>query len=232
AAPAGEATAVPAQTLLPAPDPARQLLDGLLGRPEGSTVNLWLAACARHGRGAAPEHWSRLAGLASRSTVYDRLLLAAVLGARGRWFVRQNPDWAKLAEALDETGERARAAAAVAAAGPDQIARDPQLLLSVPDPWPDHLLDAAFAGLVGGGMGTAARPYARAIGARLTTTQYAELNRSAARFLELPQLTPAQRRGVRSLFVEIERTGFDRIEIDRAFDPDAVRVFKITIPPV
>jgi hypothetical protein len=50
--------------------------------------------------------------------------------------------------------------------------------------------------------------------------------------LELPQLGPAGRRAVRGLFVEIERAAYDRVGIDRAFDPSLERVFQVTIPPV
>ena len=65
-----------------------------------------------------------------------------------------------------------------------------------------------------------------------TLAQYSELGRVAASFLELAQLNPAQRRAVRSLFVEIEKAAYDRVEIDRAFDPGIERIFKISIPHV
>lgn len=239
------ATAVPPQTLPLAPPAARELLQVFLGRPDGSAINQWSRACARHRCGAAPEHWAALAGLGARSTTYDRRLLGQVLGERGRWFVRQNPEWTRLARALDEPidppaaparaglGERpGEVPTAAPTPGTDQLRKDPELLLAVPDPWPAPALGAALAGLVDGRMGGNARPYARAIGARLTLAQYAELGRVAASFLELAQLNPAQRRAVRSLFVEIEKAAYDRVEIDRAFDPGTERIFKISIPHV
>jgi hypothetical protein len=114
----------------------------------------------------------------------------------------------------------------------DQVRKDPELLLAVPEPWPSSLLGAALTGLVEGRLGNNARSYARAMGGRLTADQYADLGRLAVGFLELPQLTPAQRRAVRSLFVEIEKAGSDRIEIEGAFDPALPRFFRITIPHV
>ena len=228
------ATAVPAQRLPFAPVEADRLLAAYLTAGDSAATTRWLGVCARHRRGARPEHWARLAGLASRSPTYDRGALASVLGDRGRWFVRQNPDWAKLATLLDAS-DRAVADPTREpgpSPDPDQVRKDPELLLAVPDPWPSSLLVAALTGLAEGRLGGNQRPYARAVGGRLTVDQYGELGRIATGFLELPQLTPVQRRAVRSLFVEIEKAGSDRIEIERAFDPALPRVFRITIPHV
>ena len=95
------AATVPAQTLPIAPAEADRLLGGFLAAGDNAATGRWLGVCERHGCGVAPAHWSRLAALASRSPTYDRGKLAAVLGGRGRWFVRQNPEWARLAAALD-----------------------------------------------------------------------------------------------------------------------------------
>jgi hypothetical protein len=89
-------TAAPDERLALAPRAAQDLLAGMLSTPEPGVVNLWLAACADRGLGAATEHWARLAALATRNALYDRALLAAVLGPRGRWFLGQNPQWAQL----------------------------------------------------------------------------------------------------------------------------------------
>lgn len=227
------ATAVPEQVLPLAPVEADRLLSAHLAAADAAATMRWLAVCGRHRRGVGPGHWARLAGLASRSPTYDRGMVAAVLGDRGRWFVRQNPDWAKLAAALDAVGAgeaEARVARPVPSA--DLVRKDPELLLAVPESWPSPLLGAALTGLAEGRLGGNARSYARAIGGRLTPDQYGELGRIAGGFLELAQLTPAQRRAVRSIFVEIEKAGSDRIEIERAFDPALPRVFRITIPHV
>jgi hypothetical protein len=243
-------TAVPKQRLPPAPPAARRMLDESLIRPDATTIGYWLAACARHGCGLDPGHWAVLAGLAARSTAYDRAALSAALGERGRWFVHQNPDWHKLATALDAAAVEPGSGGGPpvpAAATAEQVERDPELLLAVADPWPDSLVTAALVGLLGGRMGTSSgqtfptsgsgrapslRTYARTLGARLSHAQYAGLGMLAQRFLELPQLGPAERRGVRNLFVEIERAAYDRIEIERAFDPSLERISTITIPPV
>lgn len=243
-------TAVPKQRLPLAPPAAQRMLDEFLVRPDGTTIGHWLAACARQGCGLDPRHWAPLAGLAARSTAYDRAALSATLGERGRWFVHQNSEWRKLATALDAMAvEPQPIEDSAAPAGPttEQVERDPELLLAVKDPWPDPLVTAAIVGLVSGRMGTSSgqtgsstgsgrapslRTYARTLGARLSHAQYAGLGVLAQRFLELPQLGPAARRGVRNLFVEIERAAYDRIEIERAFDPSLQRIFKITIPSV
>jgi hypothetical protein len=251
------ATAVPRQRLTVAPPAARRMLDTFFSRPDATAINVWLVACVRHGCGLAPEHWAPLAGLAARSTTYDRAAVAAALGERGRWFVHQNPEWQRLAKPLDDAAKALEdaakaldeAATALDAAatrpepveGPiaavpatEQVEADPESLVSVADPWPDALVGAALAGLVSGRMGNQTRSYARRFGRRLTEAQYAGLGGTAQRFLELPRLSPASRRAVRSLFVEIERAAYEVIEIDLAFDPPSARgrVFRVSIPPV
>jgi hypothetical protein len=238
--PAG-ATAVPAQRLALAPAAAGWMLDAFLSRPDGPAINLWLAACVRHGYGLAPEHWAPVIGLASRSTTYDRSALAETLGERGRWFAHQNPDWQRLATALDKAVlDRAANARPDSVEGSavdrhptaEQVESDPELLLRLPDPWPDTLLGPALVGLVNGRMGDQSRPFARRVGRRLTEAQYASLPAWASQFLELPHLVPAARRAVRSLFVEIERSASDAVEIERAFDPSRPSTPRVSIPPV
>ncbi len=235
-APAPGATAAPPQRLPLAPPGARRLLDAFLLHPDSTTVGSWLSACRRQGRGLAPEHWARIAELAARSTAYDRGSLSAVLGERGRWFVGQNPGWQKLALVLDTCAEEDADPLDIGTAldlpTTEQVEHDPELLMAIAAPWPDTLVAAAIVGLVGGRMGNKQRSYARVLGAGLSLVQYASLAALARRFLELPQLTPAARRGVRNLFVEIERATYDRIEVERAFDPSLARIAKITIPPV
>lgn len=93
--------------LLPAPVGARELLAGLLARPEPPLVNAWLGGCVAAGRGVPVEHWARMADLVARSTAYDRGLLRQSLGPRGRWFLQQNPRWARLAESGAPAGPAA-----------------------------------------------------------------------------------------------------------------------------
>ncbi len=81
--------------------PAQELLGRLLDLPEPSTINHWLAACVHRGRYIWPEHWQPLADVATRTVAYDRLLLGRAIGARGIWFLHQNPAWARLAAQID-----------------------------------------------------------------------------------------------------------------------------------
>jgi hypothetical protein len=93
----GPAEPCPAEPLPLAPAPAQHLLLGLLGRPEPLLLNSWLELCARHEFGVSPELWTRLARVAARYRRVDRQTLGSALGPQGRWFLRQNPEWAKLA---------------------------------------------------------------------------------------------------------------------------------------
>ena len=103
--PASDRTAPPAQDRPEAPAAADRLLEELLRTPDPALVSCWLTACAAHGRTAAPVHWTRLARLAARTTAYDRRALGDALGPRGRWFLRQNPDWRKLAADVEHPPE-------------------------------------------------------------------------------------------------------------------------------
>jgi hypothetical protein len=80
---------------------AQELLGRLLDRPEPSTINHWLASCVHRGHYIWPEHWQPLAELATRTLAYDRLLLGRAIGARGIWFLHQNPAWSRLAAQID-----------------------------------------------------------------------------------------------------------------------------------
>jgi hypothetical protein len=84
-----------------APAPAQELLGRMLGQPEPDMINYWLAACVDRRHHLWPEHWQLLADLANASVAYDRLLLARAVGARGIWFLHQNPAWARLAAQVD-----------------------------------------------------------------------------------------------------------------------------------
>ena len=84
----------------PAPAATQQELRDALERAAGGPVNDALTVLDDQGLRAAPEHWSALAALAAGNPRVDRTLLASVLGARGVWFVGQNPQWARLASVL------------------------------------------------------------------------------------------------------------------------------------
>lgn len=87
----------PGAEAMAAPAAAQELLGRSLERPEPTLINLLLAACIDRGRLVSAEHWQPLAVLAARSVDYDRLLLGRALGARGLWFISQNPAWERLA---------------------------------------------------------------------------------------------------------------------------------------
>ena len=92
-----EPAAAPTQDGPPAPEPADRLLDQLLRTPDPALISCWLGVCADRGYVVSALHWTTLARLAARSTGYDRTALGASLGPRGRWFLRQNPEWRRLA---------------------------------------------------------------------------------------------------------------------------------------
>ena len=83
----------------PAPPDAQQRLADALATGVAGVVNEVLTALVEHG-GMAPEHWTAAATVAAGSPRVDRQLLTAALGVRGVWFVRQNPQWSRLAATL------------------------------------------------------------------------------------------------------------------------------------
>ena len=90
----------PLDPLIMAPPAAQSIMSRLLARPVIELINIWLASAATRGLGLAPSLWSAMILLATRSADLDRVLLAQVLGPRGLWFCRQNPQWQRLATAL------------------------------------------------------------------------------------------------------------------------------------
>lgn len=212
-----------------APPAAGRLLDALLERPDPALINHWLRACARHGCAPAPRHWPGLASRAAHSNAYDRSTLATVLGPRGRWFCRQNPDWKRLAAIPPAPAEPAEPPLSLP---PERLAAEPELIFAQPDPWPDALVGAAWAQLAGGRLGTRARAYATGLGARLTAHQYRQLGAAADHYLLAPDATPAQRRAIRGWFVEMERAAYARIEIDQAFGGADLSVARVRIASV
>ena len=99
----------PGQDRTEAPAAADRLLEQLLRTPDPALISCWLGVCAARGCVVSPIHWTLLARIAARSTGYDRAALGASLGPRGRWFLRQNPEWRKLAADAEPTVARPRA---------------------------------------------------------------------------------------------------------------------------
>ncbi len=87
----------PSEEGVTAPAAAQELLGQLLQLSNPTMINYWLAACVDRGLLVSAEHWHTLAAMAAASAGYDRLLLGRALGARGLWFLRQNPAWERLA---------------------------------------------------------------------------------------------------------------------------------------
>lgn len=76
-----------------APLPARDLLDGLLLRPDPALIIIWLTECVDHGMTIAPQSWTPLADHLVRHRNYPPQLLRAALGPHGMWFLERNPRW-------------------------------------------------------------------------------------------------------------------------------------------
>jgi hypothetical protein len=90
----------PGPALAPAPPPAQDQIAEHLAFGDVAQTNAWLSHAAERGLGLAAAHWAAAATLAARAPELDRRQLAAVLGPPGVWFVRRNPEWARLAAAL------------------------------------------------------------------------------------------------------------------------------------
>jgi len=115
---------------------AQELLGRLLERPEPDVINSWLSVCADRGLGVWADHWQPLAVLAAKTVAYDRRLLGRVFGARGIWFLEQNPAWSRLAAQV-----RAALAHAEGASGDDVDAPEVQ-----PSEAVQAEIDAVFEG--------------------------------------------------------------------------------------
>ncbi len=210
----------PPPTLAAAPTAAREILDGLLHRPHADLVNLWLAAAARHGLGLAPQHWASVASVANRMDAISRPLLASTLGERGRWFLRQNAQWSRLASALDRPARDAEPDVV------DGVVRgavlvDPQLVLRAAQPWSIQLTQAALTviGSVRLRFGTA--DYAVAVAARMPLSHYPLARMSAQHFHDHVQ--PGQGSTiVREAFADLESALRVRVEIHNAFETDQI----------
>lgn len=215
---------------------AQELLAGLLARPEPVLVNAWLTACADRGLGAAPDHWPRLAQLASRNTAYDRQLLGRVLGPRGLWFVTQHPQWARLATT---TAEPSVTVAASTPPGPTTPAGPS----TPPGPWgpsqpasswrpfeqrlvggPALAFDEAVAALrliAGGSLGAGARNAAALFAERVPLDVWAALAEWAShQHPEADAIRVDPSPVVQLALATMQRTVAARLEIDQVFTAD------------
>lgn len=222
----------------PPPAEAADVLAQLIVRPTPALINLWLACAATAGCGVPAPYWTRLARVAAHSTAYDRALLGRVLGERGRWFLRQNPDWRRLAadaaadvahdpRPSDPGGDRQTTAETVRAR--------PYAIFDHPDPWPTDVVAAAYAVLGRGAVGRTTREYAAGVGARLPVELYAGLGSAAQYYLQAPEASPVLRRQIRASFVILEEAAFVRVRIEEAFrDPErgSTRLRRVEIPNV
>ena len=155
AEPPPSAPAAPTQDGPPAPEPADRLLDQLLRTPDPALISCWLGVCADRGYVVSALHWTTLARLAARSTGYDRTALGASLGPRGRWFLRQNPEWRRLAADAEPSRGSHRAGRDPPPAAPltaEDVLAEPERLLDHPQPWGPDLVSAAYAVLGGEGQ--------------------------------------------------------------------------------
>ncbi|HYI56003.1 MAG TPA: hypothetical protein VEX57_18695 [Microlunatus sp.] len=224
----------PPQDRPEAPGPADRLLDQLLRTPDPALISCWLGACAERGRVAAPIHWTALARLAARSTGYDRVALGAALGPRGRWFLRQNPDWRRLAadaerSAVPPTPTDAPPTIRLTA---EDVLADPERLLSQPLPWGPDLVAAAYAVLGGDGQVPPARTFATRLGVALPAELYPTIARAGEFYVLSPDASPARRRTVRDRFVALEYAAYARAAIQHAFTDGTTGFTRAEIPHV
>ncbi len=238
----GPAPPAPVQDRPEAPDAADLLLGQLLSPPDPVLVSCWLQVCADHGYVVASLRWTVLARLAARSTAYDREAVATVLGPRGRWFLRQNPEWRRLAAHAEEstrpTADRTSPSEPSAPEPPptrlrpEDVLIDPELLLAHPQPWTPDLVSAAYAVLGGEGQGPPARSYATRLGVALPTELYPSIARAGEYYVLAPDTSPARRRTVRDRFVALELAAYARAAIQHAFTDGTTGFTRAEIPHV
>lgn len=213
----------PARHESAAPPAADRLLTDLLRTPDPALISCWLTACAAHGRTVHPSHWTRLARLAAHATAYDRPALGAALGARGRWFLRQNPEWRKLAADVERIPEPEPPPISPSTPVPtaQDVLLDPEAIFTAPRPWGPELISAAYAVLGGEGEVPPTRRYASRLGVALPTALYPTIAKAGEYYLLSPDASPARRRTIRDRFVALELAAYARAAIDHAFNGDS-----------
>lgn len=228
----------PAQDRPEAPASADRLLADLLRTPDPALISCWLTACATHGRTVHPIHWTRLARLAARGTAYDRSALGAALGPRGRWFLRQNPEWRRLAADAEHSPEPAPTTAATQELTAQDVLLDPETIFTAPGPWGPDLVSAAYAVLGGEGEVPPTRTYSTRLGVALPTALYPSIAKAGEYYVLSPDASPARRRTIRDRFVALELAAYARAAIDHAFtrgtdnDPEHTGFTRAEIPHV
>lgn len=225
----------PPQDRPEAPDAADQLLEQLLRTPDPTLVSCWLSACADRRYVVAPLHWTVLARLAARSTAYDRVALGVALGPRGRWFLRQNPEWRRLAVDAEPTATGSDRPSAPTATGPltvEDVLADPERLLTHPQPWTPDLVSAAYAVLGGEGQVPPARGYPTRLGVALPTALYPSIAKAGEYYVLAPDASPGHRRTVRDRFVALELAAYARAAIEHAFTDGSTGFTRAEIPHV
>ena len=224
----------PAQDRPEAPLAADRLLTDLLRVPEPALVTCWLGACVDHGCVVAAVHWTRLARLAARTSAYDRRLLGESLGPRGRWFLRQNRDWRRLAADT----ERPPDPEVVAPAEPvppltgDDVLAEPERIFAQPPPWVPELVSAAYAVLGGEGRTPPARTFATRLGVALPAELYPSIAEAGEFYVLAPDASPAHRRTIRDRFVALELAAYARAAIEHAFGTSDTGFTRAEIPHV
>lgn len=206
----------PARTRPLAPRAAQDLMGRLLARPQAGLVNVWLAAAVGSGCCPAPTHWATIAALAARTTEIDRLLLRSALGERGQWFLRQNPQWARLAAQPQPPPAPAVPTTMAARIDGAVVRTDPDAILRAPQPWSVDLTQAALEVIGSLRLGYRTAGYAAAVGVRLPPGHEAMV-RSAAESSREPPLPGLGTTLVREAFAALEDALATRAEIDHAF---------------
>ena len=230
--------AAPSQDVQPAPESADRLLDQLLRTPDPALISCWLGVCADRGYIVSALHWTTLARLAARSTGYARSAVGASLGPRGRWFLRQNPDWRRLAADAEPSDVAPVAppgslgSPPVPALTPEDVLAEPGRLLDHPQPWGPELVSAAYAVLGGDGQVPPARGFASRLGIALPTELYPSIARAGEFYVLAPDSSPGRRRTIRDRFVALEFAAYARAAIQHAFTDGTTGFTRAEIPNV
>lgn len=211
----------PGQTRVVAPAAAAAVLDQLLVRPQAELVELWLAAAVASRCGVPPQHWPRLAGLAARDQTLSRHLLAETLGERGRWFIRQNAQWSRLAAACDDPPALTETGTGRASVGPTlaaaEVRADPEFIHTAAPPWSVEVTRAALEVIASAKLGYRTLLYAAAVGVRMPLEHQGEVRAAAQDASDQVRSAPAAM-VVRRAFAALEGAVAVRVEIHQAFE--------------
>ena len=204
---------------------AHKILARLLSPPYVELLNLWLAGAVRAGQRASAAYWTPLAMVAARGVELDRAALGTAIGERGIWFLEQNPQWARLAQAVrsaqpyDPSPLHEVTAIHVAA---QAVRADPELIMRAGTRWSKELSSAVLEIICSGQLQQRSVRYAAGVGVRLPLAHY-DLLRSALS-------TPTGLRSVREALLSLERTVWVRMEMQSAFTGEPIRVDRLELP--